>query len=122
MSTDWQSRAACRAYPLATFHPETEREAEPAIRVCVTCPVVDECLNDALTNGGAGVRGGYTAQGRKRLTRTRARREAASANWTPRVRQCGTNAGYVRHRRAGEQACFECLQAHTDYNRTREAS
>lgn len=119
--TDWQSRAACRPYPLAMFHPETERGADPAIAVCLTCPVATECLNDALTNGGAGVRGGYTAQGRKRLMRTRARREAAPVV-KARARQCGTNAGYVRHRRAGEQSCFECLQAHTDYNRTREAS
>lgn len=26
--------------------------------------------------------------------------------------KCGTNAGYMRHRRNGEKACLDCLKAH----------
>ncbi|MGN6128557.1 MAG: hypothetical protein ACTHON_18515 [Humibacter sp.] len=29
----------------------------------------------------------------------------------------GTEAGYQRHRRAGEQPCGHCVWAHRDYNR-----
>lgn len=30
---------------------------------------------------------------------------------------CGTNAGYVAHRRAGQQPCRPCTDAHADYQR-----
>lgn len=29
--------------------------------------------------------------------------------------ECGTNAGYHRHRRRGDPACESCLTAHRDY-------
>src|SRR5690606_24888144 len=32
---------------------------------------------------------------------------------------CGTDAGYSRHLRQGEQPCAECRQARTDYERER---
>lgn len=31
------------------------------------------------------------------------------------LRPCGTNAAYVRHRNAGEEACRDCKNAHADY-------
>ena len=31
----------------------------------------------------------------------------------------GTAAGYLRHRRAKEQSCLECRNAHTDYRLNR---
>lgn len=38
------------------------------------------------------------------------------------IRQgCGTEAGYVRHRRYKQRACQECLAAHAEYHRQRRA-
>ena len=35
----------------------------------------------------------------------------------PRTARCGTDAGYKRHRKLGQDACDACRQAHADYNR-----
>lgn len=35
---------------------------------------------------------------------------------------CGTDAGYARHRRAGEEPCRACREAHSNYNQSRRAS
>lgn len=35
------------------------------------------------------------------------------------VAACGTDAGYSRHRKNGEDACDACKKAHTDYERAR---
>ena len=32
---------------------------------------------------------------------------------------CGTRNGYLRHRRAGEEACEPCLDGHRAYQRAR---
>lgn len=39
-------------------------------------------------------------------------RKGPSEAPTIRLRPCGTNAAYQRHRRAGEYACTSCLSAH----------
>ena len=38
------------------------------------------------------------------------------------VAPCGTPAGYVRHRRAGEQPCADCTTANAAYKRARYAA
>jgi WhiB family redox-sensing transcriptional regulator len=53
---DWQMRAACRGIDSSVFfHPENERGAAKderdrlAKRVCVSCPVIQECRRHALS-------------------------------------------------------------------------
>lgn len=53
---DWQMRAACRDIDSSVFfHPENERGAAKeerdrlAKRVCVRCPVIQECRRHALS-------------------------------------------------------------------------
>ncbi len=33
------------------------------------------------------------------------------------LKECGTNAGYKRHKRAGQAACEACLAAHSEANK-----
>lgn len=42
---------------------------------------------------------------------------AVNRTWT----RCGTDAGYQRHRRAGERACLACCDAHVAYEQARLA-
>jgi WhiB family redox-sensing transcriptional regulator len=66
--TDWRQSAACKGESLDVFFTDTTFEA--AKLVCATCPVVDACLDDALSVKMAddhGVRGGYTPIERRRL-------------------------------------------------------
>lgn len=37
-------------------------------------------------------------------------------------KRCGTNAGYFRHRRAGEETCADCRAAHVADNADRQAA
>jgi WhiB family redox-sensing transcriptional regulator len=68
----WQQAGACRHAPGVNFYPETEREARPAKRICLLCPVRQICLETALRNGERyGVWGGLTERERLRLGRRR---------------------------------------------------
>jgi WhiB family redox-sensing transcriptional regulator len=66
----WYNLAACRDAPTALFFPTNtdQSHAAAAKRICATCPVMAECLDDALSSQmGFGVWGGTTAEERRRL-------------------------------------------------------
>lgn len=73
----WRSRAACLGMDSAIFFPEIgatpghATDTEPARKICATCAVNVECLEDALSESiakdAAGIRGGFTAQERKAM-------------------------------------------------------
>src|SRR5690606_9161462 len=91
--------------------------------VCATCPVMSECLEYALAEQVQhGIWGGTTAEERTRIRRERtgARRAAATTRRPGSgADACGTDAGYHRHRRRGEDACKSCLAAHAERERQR---
>lgn len=33
---------------------------------------------------------------------------------------CGTNKGYMQHRRHGQEQCADCRRAHTEYEKQRQ--
>ena len=67
----WRSRAACRGADLTVFFPGRGESAEPARRICASCPVRQECLAFALSHGEVhGIWGGLTVRDRRAL-RTR---------------------------------------------------
>ncbi len=83
MVTDWREIAACRGYLPSNadndiwFGDSTIKMHPRAKATCRVCPVTSECLLDAVSKEAAGditliwgVRGGLTAQARKRLIRT----------------------------------------------------
>ncbi len=77
--TGWRQDAACRGADTDVFFPVTDEEAGPALAICATCPVREECLEFALvTRQEDGVWGGLTETERRRLRRRR-REEARRA-------------------------------------------
>lgn len=73
----WVERAACRDADPETFFPpsggtDDEREAA-AKRLCAGCPVVEDCLREALFNGeSTGIWGGLNVRERRDLLRVAA--------------------------------------------------
>ncbi|WP_202376293.1 WhiB family transcriptional regulator [Mycobacterium intracellulare] len=45
---EWWHEAACKGMPLSMFFPEHGRNAFAAKKVCQTCPVSQQCLQDAI--------------------------------------------------------------------------
>jgi hypothetical protein len=82
----------------------TEREQVCAV-ICATCPVRDRCAEQSTSEVG-----GYWA-GRSR--------ETAKATGVP---DCGTQAGYSRHRRWKEDPCQACKTAHAHQKADRKAA
>ncbi len=64
MTKDWMSRAACRGMDTNLWFRADNRRA---LKVCISCPVRWECLEDAIREESApychtyGIRGGTTA-------------------------------------------------------------
>lgn len=71
----WMADALCREYPKVNFYPTSGESPQPALRVCRSCRVQEECLAYALDNGERGVWGGTTQRERRRM-RKRARNVA----------------------------------------------
>lgn len=69
MADDWRLRAACAHYVLDpdVFFPEhgDKATASTAKRVCYTCPVREECTQEAIRLGAEGIWGGYTEKSRQ---------------------------------------------------------
>jgi WhiB family transcriptional regulator, redox-sensing transcriptional regulator len=67
----WRYRAACRGADLSVFFPGRGQSAEPARRICASCPVRQPCLEFALRHGIThGIWGGLAERDRRAL-RTR---------------------------------------------------
>jgi WhiB family redox-sensing transcriptional regulator len=75
---DWKADAACRDLPTSLFFPDSEADSGPALDVCASCPVRQQCLEFALTTRQHdGVWGGATETERKRIRRRTGRVAAA---------------------------------------------
>lgn len=75
---DWKAEAACRDLETAIFFPDSESDSGPALEVCASCPVRQQCLNFALqTRQHDGIWGGATETERKRIRRRMGRVAAA---------------------------------------------
>jgi WhiB family redox-sensing transcriptional regulator len=74
-STDWMGEALCARTDPTLFHPTKGRGdmSRQAKAICRQCPVIDECLQYALTQPGIeGVLGGTNERERRALRRRRA--------------------------------------------------
>ncbi|MFC5909493.1 WhiB family transcriptional regulator [Streptacidiphilus monticola] len=93
--------AVCRAVDPDVFFPDPDdtEAIDLAKAICAACPVKLACLERALTRfEQIGVFGGTTGAERAALT--------------GRSNQCGSHAGYSRHRRYGEPPCTACREAY----------
>lgn len=67
-ASDYRSRALCAQTDPEAFYPENGGSTREAKRVCLTCDVRDDCLEDALTNDERhGVWGGLSERERRKL-------------------------------------------------------
>ena len=73
----WQREAACRGLGIeesrAIFFPAPGKSIDEARAICGRCPVSEQCLNFALTNGCIGVWAGTTERQRFKLRRNQRR-------------------------------------------------
>lgn len=70
---EWHNKAACRDRPKRIFFPERGETTKKAKEICQHCPVVNECLEDALTQTGnlAGIWGGTSVGERRKIIKYR---------------------------------------------------
>ena len=112
----WRELAACRGTDPDLFFPERGdfNGHMAAIKVCNTCPVIEQCLQYALdANELDGVYGGKSGRERRRIRRATGGRKPAA---------CGTDSGYFRHiRKFNEEPCQACKTAHTEIQKVRNA-
>ncbi len=70
-SLDWQADALCRQTDPEIFFPEKGGSTKDAKRICHSCPVAAECLDQALANDERfGIWGGVPERRRRKLART----------------------------------------------------
>ena len=73
----WQREAACRGLGIeesrAIFFPTPGKSIDEARTICGRCPVSEQCLSFALTNGCIGVWAGTTERQRFKLRRSQRR-------------------------------------------------
>lgn len=71
--TNWRDRAACRVGDAGLFFPGPNTSTAEVKRLCRSCPVRQECLQDALDSNDvyAGIRAGLSADERRVLIRQR---------------------------------------------------
>lgn len=118
MNSSWRTQAACRGEDTDLFFPNGATgpwatQIEQAKTICRRCPVVESCLQYALTTGqAAGVWGGTSEDDRYEHLHGRKRRRPA---------ECGTDSGYYAHRHRQEEICGPCRAAHNAHTNARNA-
>jgi hypothetical protein len=105
----------------AVFFPEPGQNVvvAQAKRVCAGCDVRAACL-DAHLEERVGIFGGMTAKDREVERRRRTAAGVRAVRRQPPVH--GTEAGYARHRRAGEVPCDACREGHAEAKRLRRTA
>ena len=106
----WRDQASCLDHPTELWFPvgltsAALAQVREAKAVCLSCPVMEDCLTWALDNDVWGVWGGTVEDERRALKRRPDRRLHQSDHGTP--------ARYRAHHRAGEVPCDACSQAQT---------
>lgn len=113
MTGPWRHEAACAGRDTEYWFPDKSDQLSPAsnqaMRICATCPVIQMCLDWAVTKPELfGIWGGKTDSERVSMRRTRRL-----------PIDHGTKVGYQRHLMYGESACQPCRTAHAEYQTAR---
>lgn len=68
---DWRQEGICQTVDPELFYPEPGHPVGPGRRICGTCPVQQQCLQEALALADDyGIWGGYTSRQRAALARS----------------------------------------------------
>lgn len=117
---DWMSQRSCGNVPAEWFFPTRGEDTTQAKAICAECSVRQECLDYAVRNGEKfGIWGGTSERERRNIRRQRGIRFSNNGRG---VAECGTNAGYMRHRGRKEPSCAACLEAHSAYGQATKAA
>ena len=65
---EWQDRGACRGADADKFFPEKGVSSKPAVAICDTCEVADECFEYGMRMP-HGIWGGTTQRTRRQIRR-----------------------------------------------------
>ena len=115
----WRDEALCSSHPEIDWIPDTPRPPRETLAnlsaaraVCAVCPVGADCLEDALSSPHTfGIRAGTIDAQRRKLRKGRPPRSRSTQA------ECGTDAGYHRHRRIDlTPPCDACRAAHAAYD------
>ena len=129
---EWQQQASCRGMNPNLFFPTRRGQIMPASMkaMCAACPVRIECLTYAIEiNDRDGWFAGTTPADRRGIRKQWIADGLIerSPNDSSHVRadggvKCGTQGGYKRHRRNGEEACTPCRLANAEKSRVNTAA
>jgi WhiB family redox-sensing transcriptional regulator len=76
----WQDQALCAQTDPEAFFPEKGGSTRPAKKICLGCPVKQECLDEALVNEERfGIWGGLSERERRRMYPATRQRESHCA-------------------------------------------
>lgn len=109
MRPAWQDSGSCKGADPALFFPERGKLTGPAKQICATCPVIEECLNYALSEAiKFGIWGGKSERERRQLRRSFVRFvtcEICSAKFPYRhgAKTCGVECARIRKARLASQ-------------------
>ena len=112
---DW-SEASCASVGFGAadeWFPDKGGSNRQAKAICEGCPLRQECLDFALTEGlDHGIFGGLSVKERRALGAPRPRHERPINH--------GTEGGWKTHKRRGETPCSECVYATSEAKRVRD--
>ncbi len=78
MDHEWMTRGLCANVPPSTFFPSDGAGVDVARKICASCPVQEQCPEDALVNRiDHGVWGGCSERERRRILKRRRADRAA---------------------------------------------
>ena len=112
----WRRQGACAGLDPGLFFPERGIRIDAVLAVCADCSVKEPCLEWGLYHEKEGIWGGTSARERRTMRRQlgiRLDRGTELGGPGGDVLEHGSDAGYQRHRAAGEPACASCKRAHT---------
>lgn len=122
--TAWMARPdlACKTHPAladltrpeitAIFYPERGGSTWLPKAICQDCPAIEACAEWGVAHEHHGIFGGLSERQRRILRRERGV-TARSPEVIAALSNCGTEAGFRRHHRAGESPCRRCLDANS---------
>jgi WhiB family redox-sensing transcriptional regulator len=117
---NWRDQAICKDKPIEFFFPEmNDKRGQMESRAfCKTCPVKNECLEEAIENMERGIWGGTSFKDREAIRRTRGTYRSKNGRTGT---THGTLSGAKWHSTRHEPACVPCREAVNQSRRNQRA-
>jgi hypothetical protein len=106
VNISWMADAACVGADPEIFFSSNLGDRHEARRICLSCPVIEQCADHRRATSSTGIWGGSVIT------------QAPSRSPFRDEPKHGTDGGYQKHRRLGTPPCNACSEAHR-YRRRR---